>query len=105
MKNDEQLNELEARELISFKKIDIDEEDNQDSYADRFSKKSRLMQYWTPHFVPPTSNHVERFFSACKSVYSDLRKSLLPDNLETLLMLKFSREYRDAKMIAKIMAQ
>ncbi len=39
-------------------------------------------------WIPPTSNHVERFFSYCKNVYSDDRKRLLPVNLEMQVYLK-----------------
>ena len=39
-------------------------------------------------WIPPTSNHVERFFSYCKHVYSDDRKRLLPINLEMQVFLK-----------------
>ena len=50
--------------------------------------------------IPPTSNRAERFFSAAKLVITDLRKSMLPKNLEILLFLKFNRELWDEKLLA-----
>ena len=56
-------------------------------------KKTRNCEYSDVKWIPPTSNHVERFFSYYKHVYSDERKKLLPVNLEMQVFLKYALIY------------
>ena len=43
-------------------------------------------------WICPTSDIVERFFSKAKLVLTDLRKSMLPVTLESILFLKVHME-------------
>lgn len=43
--------------------------------------------------VCPTSNHLERLFSQCKLIRSQLRQGLAPITLEMLLFLKVNRQF------------
>ncbi|KAG6966021.1 hypothetical protein JG687_00005075, partial [Phytophthora cactorum] len=43
-------------------------------------------------FIPPTSNECERFFSAVKLVYTDLRKRLDASTLEMLMFLMYNKD-------------
>jgi hypothetical protein len=41
--------------------------------------------------ICPTSNHLERLFSQCKLIKSQLRQAMAPETLEMLLFLKVNR--------------
>ena len=71
------------------------------TFAEKVLKKSRLIssKYKSVGHVPATSNHAERFFSSAKLVISDLRKSMLPRNLEMLLFLKVNRDLWDENLL------
>ena len=43
--------------------------------------------------VCPTSNHLERLFSQCKLIRSQLRQAMLPSTMEMILFLKVNRCY------------
>ena len=53
-------------------------------------------QYQPLHFIPPTSNICERFFSLAKLVYADLRKAM---KCTTLEFLRLNRHLRDMEMV------
>jgi hypothetical protein len=80
-----------------------------DDFVTQAFKKSRLSRsecvhnekYIDTSFIPPTSNICERLFSNSKLVYSDLRKSLLPDTLELILFLKVNGHMWDETFVAK----
>jgi hypothetical protein len=74
------------------------------SFAERALKRVRRQTriYADPCFISPTSNVVERLFSTAKFVFSDLRRSLLPRNLEMLLFLKLNRDLWDLGLLAKV---
>ena len=59
-------------------------------------------QYQPLHFIPPTSNICERFFSLAKLVYSDLRKAMKRTTLEMLLFLHLNRHLWDMEMVQKV---
>lgn len=46
--------------------------------------------------ICPTSNHLERLFSQCKLIRTQLRQSMLPGTLEMILFLKVNRRYWSA---------
>ncbi len=99
LQGNESLDIEEQNALCSFKsEIDIGEEDN--SFAEQVLKKQRLYNsYQNLQHITPTSNIAERFFSVAKLVISDLRKSMLPKNLESILFLKFNREMWDESLL------
>ena len=55
------------------------------------------------HFIPPTSNICERFFSLAKLVYSKLRKAMKRTNLEMIVSLPESPfvEYGNGTEVVK----
>ena len=59
-------------------------------------------QYPSLHYIPPTSNMCERFFSLAKLVYSDLRKAMKRTTLEMLLFLRLNRHLWDMEMVLKV---
>jgi len=99
---DEELDEDEEDELLQFKTPLIMDDEDDASFADQVLKKQRLSQYQDVSFIPPTSNHAERFFSAASFVMTDLRKSTLPKNLEMIMFLKCNRDLWDAKLLTKV---
>ena len=89
IQGNEELDEDEEEALLRFKKnLIMDDEDEAASFANQVLKKQRLTQYQDLSFIPPTSNHAERFFSAASFVMTDLRRSTLPKNLEMIMFLK-----------------
>ena len=98
----EDLDENEEEELSQFKTSLIMDDEDGVFFAEQVLKKQRLSQYQDLSFIPPTSNHVERFFSAASFVMTDLRKSTLPKNLEMIMFLKCNRELWDAKLLTKV---
>lgn len=74
------------------------------SFAERALKRVRLQtgKYPDLSFICPTSNVVERLFSNAKFVFSDLRRSLLPRNLEMFLFLKLNRNLWDLGLVGKV---
>lgn len=57
--------------------------------------------YVNTDYVQPTSNVVERLFSAAKNIDSPLR-NMKPENLEMLLMFKINRSYWDYELVASV---
>ena len=82
---------LEVKPIIALE----EEGENQLSFVDRAKKKMKLKKptstFIDTRFLIPTSNHVERLFSMSKRVFSLKRRSLLPRNLEALVLLKANR--------------
>ena len=60
-------------------------------------------RYMDSHFLLPTSNLLERFFSTAD--YSELRQNLLPQNLEMQLFLKINKKYWDNEFVPKVVAE
>jgi len=97
-----ELNVDEEQAMLPFKTHMITNDDNGESFAEQVLKKQRIFQYQDLSFIPPTSNHAERFFSAASFVMTDLRKSTLPKNLEMIMFLKFNRKWWDVKLLATV---
>jgi len=60
-----------------------------------------LSNYIDVNWVKPGSVIVERQFSGSKLVYSDLRKSMTPINLEMLMFLKANRSLWDLALVGQ----
>ena len=56
-------------------------------------------------FIPPTSNIVERLFSAARLVLTDYRKSMSPYTFECVMFLKMNRKLWDASLVSNIVAK
>ena len=44
-------------------------------------------------WIPCTTCEVERLFSTCKDIFSEFRKGLLPETMETILYLRVNRKH------------
>ncbi len=100
---------LVSEEKISLEKLKLEGTTNYSpqknlSFAERVLKRAKLQTrtYMDVSFISPTSNIVERLFSTAKFVFSDLRRSLLPQNLEMILFLKLNRDLWDLGLVAKV---
>ena len=97
-----ELNVDEEEAMLQFKTHMIKNDEDSDSLAEQVLKKQRIFQYQDVSFIPPTSNHAERFFSAAFFVMTDLQKDTLPKNLEMIMFLKFNRKWWDVKLLANV---
>ena len=84
------------------------EDDDTLNFAQRLLKKRRVSvhdpsEFMDLSFIPPTSNIVERLFSAAKLVLRDQRASLLPITFEMLLFLKVNRDWWNLQTVHKAM--
>ena len=65
--------------------------------------EQKSSEYKNVKLILPTSNLVERFLSTATYVYSDLRKNLLPYNLEMQLFLKLNQRFWDEKLVSSVL--
>jgi hypothetical protein len=70
-------------------------------------KKRNVMQsdFIDIEFIPPTSNIVERLFSAARLVLTDYRKSMTPYTFECVMFLKINRALWDSSLVSKIVVK
>jgi hypothetical protein len=70
-------------------------------------KKRKVMnnEFIDLSFIPPTSNIVERLFSAARRVLTDYRKSMSPYTFECVMFLKMNRKLWDASLVSNIVAK
>jgi hypothetical protein len=100
---------LVSQEKIALEKLKLESTANPSpqkelSFAERVLKRAKVQTrtYMDVSFISPTSNIVERLFSTAKFVFSDLRRSLLPRNLEMILFLKLNRDLWDLGLLSKV---
>ncbi|EGZ16541.1 hypothetical protein PHYSODRAFT_330604 [Phytophthora sojae] len=65
-------------------------------------KVAKHPRYTGVVFAPYTSNECERFFSATKLVYSDLRKRMDASTLETLMFLMYNKDMWDVYTVEAV---
>ncbi len=105
----DQLNDYEKNHLLKLRtnyELPTTTDDNELTFAERAIKAKKQRnntnkEYIDLKFIPPTSNIVERLFSKSKLILSDVRKSMLPANLEMLLFLKVNRNLWDLTLVGK----
>ena len=70
-------------------------------------KKKRKVQneYIDMSFIPPTSNIVERLFSAARLVLTDYRKSMSPYTFECVMFLKVNRKLWDSSLVSSVVVK
>ena len=83
----EALAEKQLSRCADFDAVELDQENETPiDFATGVLKKRRLdvktEKYADCSFIMPTSNHMERLFSAAGFAYDDLRKNILPVRLE-----------------------
>jgi len=106
-----ELTAAQAHKIELFLKVDrpVVADERELSYAERARahKAQRVgpgeSKYINLAWIPPTTNHVERFFSRLKLVFSDRRKSLLPKHLEAVLYLLINRDLWDVREVNDIL--
>ena len=64
--------------------------------------KSKPILYKDTAFLVPTSNILERFFSAAKFAFNDHRQQLSPVNLEGQLFLKLNSRFWDEHTVSSV---
>lgn len=111
LQRNKQLNSAEGTACAGFRRQRDNEDetkqddDADDSFAARTLKKRKVVRgaaYINVDFIPPTSNECEGFFSRTKLVYSDLRKSMDPVTLESLMFLYCNRELWDVCAVESV---
>ena len=65
-------------------------------------KESATSKYVDLNWVPPTSNVVERLFSAARQKLTDYRKSMSPYTFECVMFLKVNRKYWDIDLVNEV---
>ena len=81
------------------------EPDDFASKALKQAKRQRVAEddeYQQLSWIPPTSNVVERLFSRAKLTLGTLRRSILPENLEIILMLRANRSLWDLRTVGEL---
>jgi hypothetical protein len=62
-------------------------------------------EYIDMSFIPPTSNIVERLFSAARLVLTDYRKSMSPYTFECVMFLKINRKLWDSSLVRSVVVK
>lgn len=75
-----------------------------DAEIEEFEKSQNEVVY-DLKFINPTSNIVERLFSICKLIYTELRQSMDVDNFEALLILKANIHLWSKAMITEAICE
>lgn len=68
-------------------------------------KKIKKTDTYNVAMIPPTSNHVERFFSKAPHILSDTRKCMLPRTLELILFLKVNSDFWNLRIFGELKHQ
>jgi hypothetical protein len=71
----------------------------------RIKRRKVVAEYVSLEHIPPTSNIVERLFSAARLVLTDYRKSMDPYTFECLMFLKVNRSKWDINLVSKIVGK
>jgi hypothetical protein len=77
-------------------------------YALQALKKKRKVvnaEFIDLSFTPPTSNIVDRLFSASRLVLTDYRKSMSPYTFECVMFLKSNRKLWDASLVSNLVTK
>jgi hypothetical protein len=71
----------------------------------RTKRRKVVAEYVSLEHIPPTSNIVERLFSAARLVLTDYRKSMDPYTFECIMFLKVNRSKWDINLVSKIVGK
>lgn len=116
---DGQQNKLSAAEAASVVKLKAQnctkdeapvECTSSDDFVEALLKRRKVEKedpnlYMDCHFLLPTSNIVERFFSLAGQAFSDDRQRLLPLNLEMQLFLNMNKAMWNEETLMKVMVR
>ena len=84
--------------------------DNEESFVDStlkaaLVKKKKATKYHSTKHVSPTSNICERLFSRASIIMTPNRRSMDPDMLEMIIMLRFNKDLWDEETIQQCMVR
>ncbi len=84
--------------------------DNEESFVDStlkaaLVKKEKATKYHSTKHVSPTSNICERLFSRASIIMTPNRRSMDPDMLEMIIMLRFNKDLWDEETIQQCMVR
>ena len=107
----EQLSKLKYPETSDREETQNPE--NEIDFAASIIKKRKMptgvlrsqLRYMDSHFLLPSLNLLERFFSTAEYANSDMRQNLSPQNLEMQLFLKINKKYWDIELVFKVVAE
>ena len=71
----------------------------------RIKRRKVTTKFVSLEHIPPTSNIVERLFSAARLVLTDYRKSMDPYTFECLMFLKVNRSKWDINLVSKLVGK
>jgi hypothetical protein len=71
----------------------------------RVKKRKIVPKFVSLEHIPPTSNILERLFSAARVVLTDYRKSMDPYTFECLMFLKVNRSKWDINLVSKLVGK
>jgi hypothetical protein len=71
----------------------------------RIKKRKITTEYVSLEHIPPTSNIVERLFSAARMVLTDYRKNMDPYTFECIMFLKVNRSKWDISLVSKLVGK
>ena len=71
----------------------------------RVKRRKVATEFVSLDHIPPTSNIVERLFSAARLILTDYRKSMDPYTFECLLFLKVTRKKWDINLVSKLVGK
>jgi hypothetical protein len=115
---EQDLSAVEARLMERFKTLNEDsdgeEPEGRNDYAEavldrerkrRRSTEAQKSEYIPLDWIPSTNNENERVFSKNKHVFSDIRRAMNTNTLETLMFLKADRALWDLKTVHYIIVK
>ena len=109
-------NELSLTEILQCKRLKKheDDEENQtpvivesdfaEEILQKRQKKGDESKYLNCRFLFPTSNILERFFSAAGYALNDLRQNITPEHLEQQLFLRANKKYWTVKTVNSVLS-
>jgi len=71
----------------------------------RIKRRKVATKFVSLEHIPPTSNIVERLFSAARIILTDYRKSMDPYTFECLMFLKVNRSKWDINLVSKLVGK
>lgn len=71
----------------------------------KIKKRKFVSEFISLEHIPPTSNIVERLFSAARLVLTDYRKSMDPYTFECLMFLKVNRSKWDIALVSELVGK
>ena len=82
----------------------IVESDFAEEILQKRQKKGDESKYLNCRFLFPTSNILERFFSAAGYALNDLRQNITPEHLEQQLFLRANKKYWTVKTVNSVLS-